>query len=506
MQRNASESQVSPVQNYIVISISYCVLTLVDGSLRTIVLLHCATLGFMPLEIAFMFVLYEFMGILVNLFGGHLATRTGLRFTACLGLVLMSLSVALAAPVEIMFLHKPGVIDSNSSSNSTSNSSLQNNDMISYNVSQTRMHFMIYVFAVQGLAGVGKDLMKISGKSVTKLVNKKGNNGALFKTVARVTGYKNTVKGFGYFFGGAILVVGYWQGTCILASLALLPLPALLYYVDGNLAVSKRPPPLREIFQKIPYNIKILSAARFWLFGSRDVWFEIAAPIFLKKIVQWPDSAVSAIMGIYIIVYGQLQVLSRRVCLGPCGCNPPHSWHVVPWTTILGAICAVAGFAFWIIHGGSGKSLLVERISNNDSMHTAVSALMPIVFLLFAIVMAVLSAMHSYLVVLYAGRNKVAKDVGFYYMANAGGRLVGTMCSGILYQYSGDQWGIAICLWVAAVFLALAAVQSRFLSPHEEEKAQEMSGAELNCANPLELDMSEMKDLDNLKCSEGITL
>ena len=335
-------ARVFPMRNYIAISASYCVLTLCDGALRTIVLLHCAALGFLPLEIAGMFMLYEFMGIIVNLCGGHLATRTGLRFTGCLGLVLMSLSVILAAPVEALFVHSHARAAAESSSPSSPSSSpsssllspsstlfngtavnttampattaaaaaatvdasgnLASGALASPEMAAIRRQFMVYIFAVQGLAGIGKDLMKISGKSVTKLVNKKGDNGALFTMVATVTGYKNAVKGLGYFLGGVILLLGYWQGICMLAVIALLPLPVMLCYVDGDLAVSKRPPPLRAMFSNIPYNIKVLSAARFWLFGSRDVWFEIAAPIFLKEIVNWPDSAVSAAMGVYMVV------------------------------------------------------------------------------------------------------------------------------------------------------------------------------------------------------------
>ena len=492
----------SPMRNYIAISASYCVLTLCDGALRTIVLLHCAALGFLPLEIAGMFMLYEFMGVIVNLCGGHLATRTGLRFTGCLGLVLMSLSIILAAPVEALFVRSHAMVAAESPSSQTlvngtaaanttaaaagtddaavldASGNLVSGALASPEMAAIRLQFMVYIFAVQGLAGVGKDLMKISGKSVTKLVNKKGDNGALFKMVATVTGYKNAVKGLGYFLGGVILLLGYWQGVCVLACIALLPLPVMLCYVDGDLAVSKRPPPLRAIFSNIPYNIKVLSAARFWLFGSRDVWFEIAAPIFLKEIVNWPDSAVSATMGVYIVVYGQLQVLSRRACLAPCGCNPPKSRHVVPWTGALGVVCAVAGFAFWGIHGGGrGGDLdhndpdLAARILADDGMYLSVSVLTPLVFFVFACIMAVLSAVHSYLVVLYAGRNKVAKDVGFYYMANAGGRLVGTLSSGLLYQFTGGEWGIVVCLWVAAGFLVAAAVQSLFLRPHEDGRS-----------------------------------
>ena len=249
--------------------------------------------------------LYEFAGIFTNLFGGILASRRGLKSTACIGLGLMTVSVVLAAPVQVIFSSHGSAANSSLAGNVSSRDDIAgDNTLASSDAAPIRFRYMIYICFVQGLAGVGKDLMKVSGKSITKLVNKSSDNGGLFKMVVYITGAKNTVKGVGYLMGGVVLLLGYWQGVCLIAAIVFAAIPPVLWYVDQGLAVSKRPPSVRDVFSNISRNVGMLSAARFWLFGSRDVWFEIAAPLFLKEVVQWPGSAVSATMGIYIIIYG----------------------------------------------------------------------------------------------------------------------------------------------------------------------------------------------------------
>ena len=481
----------SPLRNFVAISLSYCSLTLTDGALRTIILLHCSSLGFIPLEIAAMFMLYEFAGIGTNLLGGILATQRGLKYTGILGLLLMAISVVLVAPVQSMFgTGEPSSVVNNNNNNnnnnmnpnintnsSTLNATVTTDDNLlagslqSQAMASVRLHYMIYIFFVQGLAGIGKDLMKISGKSITKLVNKKGDNGALFKMVAYVTGAKNTVKGIGTFLGGVVLLLGYWQGCIILALFVIVPIPFMFIYVDDNLAISKKVIKIQDIFMNISYNVRLLSMARFWLFGSRDVWFEIAFPIFLKKILRWPNSAVSAAMGFYIIMYGGLQGYSPRLCLKPMGCQPPQSKHVAPWTFVLGLLCLIFGCIYYGVHGIESLSLSME-IQQDRHLWWTLSIITPIISIIFAIVMAVLSSMHSYLIVLYAGRKKVAKDVGFYYMSNAGGRFVGTLVSGLLCEYTGDSWGLIIPLWVSCMFLFISCCTSSLLKIHVPEDEQ----------------------------------
>ena len=216
------------MHNFIVISLAYCSLTFTDGALRTVILLHCTTLGFSPLEIAAMFMLYEFAGIFTNLLGGVLASRQGLKKVGCLGLGLMAVSVLLVAPVQSLF----GTDSTDHAHDNLAAGSLKSTAM-----AQVRFNYMVYIFFVQGLAGVGKDLMKISGKSITKLVNKKGDNGSLFKMVVYVTGAKNTIKGVGTFMGGVVLLMGYWQGAVVISIFVMIPLPLMLYYVDSDLGV-----------------------------------------------------------------------------------------------------------------------------------------------------------------------------------------------------------------------------------------------------------------------------
>ena len=77
----------------------------------------------------------------------------------------------------------------------------------------------------------------------------------------------------------------------------------------------------------------------------------------------------------------------------------------------------------------------------------------------FGVVFAMNSAVHSYLILAYADNDRAAMNVGFYYMANAGGRLAGTILSGLLYQWQG----LTACLWASAAFVLAAAALSLLL-------------------------------------------
>eukprot|EP00501_MAST-03F_sp_TOSAG23-6_P000613 GSMAST32.ASY1.ANO1.634.1 assembled CDS len=403
------------------IAFSYCTLTLTDGALRTIILLHAAELGFDAIEIATMFMLYELMGIITNLFGGYIASRVGLRWTCLIGLFLQSLVFFLVSPISDIF----------------------GND---YSNNATRWSTTIYITFIQAFAGVAKDLLKISGKSVTKLVNEKekaGSDDKLFNMVAYLTGAKNSLKGVGHFLGGVVLI-GNGKYSYMISCI--------------SIDTTKRVVTLRDIIT-VPRDLLVLSVARFFLFASRDVWFEVAAPIFLKEVLNWDDFLVSAFMGGYIIVYGKLQVFCGYLLLKPLGCFPPQSVHVLPWTAILGLVSAGIGAVYL------DTNTSITNKSNYSDMVKNLSIVTPIMFLVFAIIMAVISAIHSYLVVAFSPKNRVAKNVGFYYMANAGGRLIGTMLSGVLYEVTVDTWGISFCCFIAALFLLVASVASKFLNP-----------------------------------------
>lgn len=316
-------NNVAAFRNFQVISVAYCTLTLTDGALRTAILLNAATLGFTPIEIAVMFMLYELLGIVINLFGGGMASRMGLKITCLLGLSLQAISLLLASFVDIFFpIRKDN------------------------NFATDRRNYMIYIAIAQALAGAAKDFLKVSGKSVTKLVSKKNAGGKLFRLVSYITGAKNAIKGVGMFLGGVILwTIGYFYGLVCLAVLIVLPIPFVLYYVDSKLGISRKKIKCLDMF-KTTRPVGILSLSRFWLYGSRDLWFEIAAPVFLSQALGWSTGSVSGMMGVYTIVYGKLQAASNAICLRPLHCTPPRPSHVLPWTVSLG-IVSVVGCLPW---------------------------------------------------------------------------------------------------------------------------------------------------------------
>ena len=220
------------------------------------------------LKIAAMFMLYEFLGIVINLFGGGLASLMGLKITCLLGLVLQAVSLVLASFVDTFFPVRKDANDDD------------------------RRKHMIYIAIVQALAGAAKDFLKVSGKSVTKLVSKRMQE-ENFRLVVYITGAKNAIKGVGLFLGGVMLVtVGYFIGLICLSILILVPIPFVVYYVDRNLGISRKQIRFFDMF-KTTKSVGILSLSRFWLYGSRDLWFEIATPIFLSKALGWSPAIVS---------------------------------------------------------------------------------------------------------------------------------------------------------------------------------------------------------------------
>ena len=82
---------------------------------------------------------------------------------------------------------------------------------------------------------------------------------------------------------------------------------------------------------------------------------------------------------------------------------------------------------------------------------------------LFGLPFAVISSLHSYLILAYAGSKKAAEDVGFYYAANASGRLIGILLSGLLYQAGG----LTACLVGSGMMLTICWLIS-FLLPTDQ--------------------------------------
>ena len=390
----------SPLAQYITVTASYWAFTLTDGALRMLVLLFFHGLGYSPLEIASLFLLYEFFGILTNLYGGWLASRIGTIYCMQLGLGLQILSLG----------------------------------MLLADQSQLTV---IYVMAAQALSGVAKDLNKMCAKSSIKALMPDSEQGRLYRWVTMLTGSKNALKGLGFFLGGALLASLGFRGS--LLAMIILLLPTMLI---GSLMLQNRPDTHQQTFSeslsKSPA-INWLSLARLFLFCSRDVWFVVALPVFLHSQLQWSHIEVGTLMASWVMAYGAVQALAPRVT-GQQQQRLPNPQGLEYWALLLTLIPAAIALALYI---------------NIDPGYALIGGL-----LLFGAVFAINSSMHSYLIVAFAQRDAVSLDVGFYYMANAGGRLLGTVLSGLLYQ----QFGLISCLLASSLMIALSALACRGLA------------------------------------------
>lgn len=307
-----------------------------------------------------------------------------------------------------------------------------------------------YITISQAISGIAKDLVKVSGKSMSKLVKGSEEQSNLFKIVAYLTGAKNALKGVGYFLGSFLISLGgFIASLIVMMVLIVLATHIAVFFLDKNIGKSTNPlTSLKEALRK-GRNVNFLSAARLFLFGSRDIWFEIALPIFLRSELEWKYPIVGAFMAIWIIFYGVVQSTTPQVILGPLKCNPPSHKTPITWTGILGLVSIGIAISFHL----ALQSLNVTLVP------TTVVAVIGLV--LFAFFFAVNSSLHSYLILAYTNKDKVASSVGFYYMANAAGRFIGTLLSGILYQWIG----LEPCLWASAIFLVISTVLTSFLGP-----------------------------------------
>lgn len=381
----------SGVRQYLLVTGNYWAFTLTDGALRMLVVLHFHTLGYSPLEIALLFLFYEFFGVVTNLVGGWLGARIGLNRTMNIGLGLQVAALAMLL-VPAAMLTVP------------------------------------WVMAAQALSGIAKDLNKMSAKSAIKLLIPDGANQSLYRWVAFLTGSKNSLKGAGFFLGGLLL---WWLGFqgAILAMAIMLSFTLLLSLVKlgKDLGVAKSKPKFSQIFSKSG-NINILSAARLFLFGARDLWFVVALPVYLSAELGWEHTEVSGFLALWVIGYGVVQTLAPYLTGKSSGAQPtrvqPVLWSlalIVPLLALATQLSTTAEPGRWLVVG----------------------------LLVFGALFAINSSLHSYLIVNLANRDAVSLDVGFYYMANAAGRLIGTLLSGYLYQ----AYGLEACLWGAALFI-----------------------------------------------------
>lgn len=391
------------LRNYILVTGAYWGFTLTDGALRMLVLLHFYELGYSPAQIGLLFLFYEFFGIVTNLVGGWIGSQLGLKFTLFAGLALQVLALSLLALLD------PGWPAAAS---------------------------VAYVMGAQALSGIAKDLTKLSSKSAIKVLIPEHDHGALFKWVSLLTGSKNTLKGAGFFLGGLLLAwLGFRSSLLAMAAALTLVLAASILGLPSELGRSTRKVKFSQILAK-SRDINLLSAARLFLFGSRDVWFVVALPIFLAANLGWSHPEVGGFLALWVIGYGGVQALAPKLLRYSLAGDPPHGG-----TAALGAF-VLAGVTVLIALG------VQARLS---PWLTVIAGLA-----LFGVIFAINSSVHSYLILAYTEGDQAALNVGFYYMANAAGRLLGTLLSGIVFQLAG----LTGCLWVSAALVTAAGVLS----------------------------------------------
>ncbi|MBA2546114.1 MAG: organoarsenical effux MFS transporter ArsJ [Solirubrobacterales bacterium] len=391
------------LRNYILVTAAYWADTLADGASRMLVLFYFFERGYSPFEVASLFLFYELFGIITNLVGGFLAARIGLKATLFGGLGTQVVALGMLAVVPDAWLVAP------------------------------------YVMAAQALSGIAKDLTKMSSKSAVKLVVPKGEGeeGTLYKWVAVLTGSKNALKGVGFFVGGVLLTLTSFQtALLLLAGMVLAVLIATALLMQGGLGTVDKGARFRHMFSNNPA-VNKLAAARVFLFASRDVWFVVGLPVYLRTVLDWSFWEVGGFLAIWVIGYGIVQASAPRFVRRRADEGGEPDGRTATWLAF--ALAAFpAGIAIALTAGFDPATVLVSGL------------------IAFGVIFAMNSAVHSYLILSFADNDKVAMNVGFYYMANAGGRLMGTILSGLLYQWEG----LVACLWASVLFVLLAGVLS----------------------------------------------
>jgi Major Facilitator Superfamily len=447
---------------FVIISTSYLLFTITDGAIRLIVLLHAYTSGFSALQVSFMFSFYEAAGVFTNLAAGLMGARWGIKYTLISGLILQLFSYGL---------------------------------LFGWKSDWDQTTAIIYVTIAQMFAGIAKDLTKLGGKTVTKLVTPEERETQLFKLVSLLTGWKNSLKGVGYFLGSALISISYETALVSMMVLVLLALPWAITGLDRSLGTAKsKNATLRDVFNLSNPNLNWLSIARLFLFASRDFWFEVPLPFFLRSPacqglgldtctvdtncgsgafcgeeshlcenlntgggcggLGASRVVVGALLGGYIILYGQVQSWTPQLVTGPLKQTPPNKLTELFWGTVNCMPTIVAAF------------VLQFSPSFEDHEQSAMTIWLVVIVVSFAIVFAINSSIHSYLVVKYAEKDKVAVSVGLYYMSNALGRLLGTIGSGVLFTYVGETYndfsgsnsvyGLAACFFAGTVSSVIA--------------------------------------------------
>ena len=386
--------------SFFLITFSYWFFMLTDGALRMLVLLHFHILGFSPLQLAYLFLLYEFFGMVTNLTAGWIAKKIGLNITLYSGLFLQILSLLLLTQID-------------------------KNWSITLSV--------IFVMATQGLSGIAKDLTKMSSKSSVKLLAP-DNNSKLFQWVSFMTGSKNAVKGFGFLLGSLLLTfIGFKSSLFFMAAFLSITLILVLILLKDKLSTTKKDTKFSEVFSKNK-NINYLSLGRVFLFGARDTWLVVGLPIFLYSILS--DGSIESnhkaffVIGTFMagwtVFYGFVQSITPKLVLN----NNSTRKQIEFWASALAVI------PLFLIP--------LNFYTQDFLLHITI-----FVLFVFGFVFAINSSIHSFLILKFTDKNRVTLDVGFYYMSNAFGRLMGTLLSGLSYQYGG----FSACVLVATILL-----------------------------------------------------
>ena len=398
----------SELTNYGLVTGAYWGFTLTDGALRMLVLLHFHELGYTPVTLAFLFLFYELFGVVTNLVGGWLAARFGLKSTLTSGLALQVAALVMLSLVDPAW---------------------------------SRPVSVAYVMASQALSGIAKDLTKMSSKSSLKVLVPRGAESSLFKWVALLTGSKNALKGAGFFLGGLLLGrLGFSGALWAMAGALAVVLLGATVSLPSVLGRAKSKPKLLGLFSK-SRAVNVLSGARFFLFGARDIWFVVAVPIFLATSLGWSNTEVGSFLALWVVGYGIVQSIAPVVVARWTGGRAPQGGAAQLLAFLL--VATTAAIAVALGAGASPRAAVLGGLAA------------------FGVVFALNSSVHSYLILAYSDGDAVALDVGFYYMSNAAGRLVGTLVSGLVFQ----AFGLAGSLWASAAFAVGAAALALLLPP-----------------------------------------
>ena len=420
---NARPERPEGLSAYVAVTAAYWAFMLTDGALRMLVLLHFHTLGFSPVQLAYLFVLYEVAGMITNLAAGWVAARYGLTSTLYAGLGLQVVALVALAQLD------PG-----------------------WSIAVS----VAFVMCVQGLSGVAKDLAKMSSKSAVKLLAP-SDDGGLFRWVAVLTGSKNAVKGLGFLLGAALLaVLGFDWAVLGMAIVLGVILVAVVLFMPSGLPKGKKGTRFSEVFSKSA-NVNWLSAARVFLFGARDVWFVVGIPIYFHAVLSDGTEAgnraaffmIGTFMAVWVILYGMVQAAAPGILRAARRPEAELIRAARGWAAALFVVPAV----------------LTLAVALSPAPHPWLTATLVVGLLVFGAVFAVNSSLHSYLILAFSKSGRVTMDVGFYYMGNAGGRLLGTVLSGLTYQLGG----LTLVMATAAVMVLLAALTSGRLNDRTDE-------------------------------------